>query len=102
MVSIAYAIKFGLDIEYMDEDHELFRRSKIDFGGGEVGRIVGEVTLQWRGAGQLSKTPFSVHCYVFEHGSRDVVFGVPFIGKRDHYKEKARQRAGGGSERVDT
>lgn len=96
IISQDYAIELGLQIDLMDEDEAFSELNNIDFGDGQVEKSLGRVTLQWREGTQLGVKPFSVHCLVYEHGVRKVVLGVPFITKREHYKDRARIRAGGG------
>ena len=51
-------------------------------------RAVGKLRLEWNDGLLPSKVSFSVHCLVCEHNVRNLVFGKPFIGKRNHYRHR--------------
>lgn len=90
LISQSYAVRLGLEIEELDANEQESDGVWVDFGDGQRQRAVGKLSLNWNDGLLSSKVSFSVHCWVFEHSSRNVVFGEPFIRKRNHYRRRAR------------
>lgn len=90
LISQSYAIRLGLEIEELDANEQESDGVWIDFGDGQRQRAVGKLSLNWNDGLLSSKVSFSVHCSVFEHNVRNVVFGEPFIRKRNYYRRRAR------------
>ncbi|OBT64739.1 hypothetical protein VE03_05857 [Pseudogymnoascus sp. 23342-1-I1] len=85
LISQSYAVRLGLEIEELDANEQESDGVWIDFGDGQRQRAVGKLCLKWNNGLLPSKVSFSVHCWVCEHNVRNVVFGKPFIEKRNHY-----------------
>lgn len=90
LISQSNAVRLGLDIEELDADEEETERTWIDFGDGQRQRAVGKVRLEWNDGLSPSKASFSVQCWVCVHNVRNLVFGKPFISKKDHYWNRDR------------
>lgn len=88
IISQSYAVRLGLEIEELDANEEEGDGAWIDFGDGQRQRAVGKVRLEWSDGLLPSKVSFSVHCWVCEHNVRNIVFGKPFIRKRNHYRNR--------------
>jgi hypothetical protein len=89
LLSQSYAIRLGLDINDLDAEEEI-DGPWVNFEDGQRQRPIGQLRLEWNDGLLASKVSFSVHCWVFEHHMRNVVFGEPFIRKRNHYRKRGR------------
>ena len=88
LISQSYAARLGLEIEELDANEQESGGVWIDFGDGQRQRAVGKLSLNWNDGLLPSKVSFSVHCWVCEHNARNIVFGEPFIRKRNHYRHR--------------
>jgi hypothetical protein len=80
IISAAFATKNTLIIQAHDEKDE---GTEIDFGNGKKERSLGTVTLEW--SQSMYEGGVRIHCLVYEHNIRDLVFGKPFVVKTRHY-----------------
>jgi hypothetical protein len=85
-ISQAYAVRLGLTIQELEDEEEGSKESWIDFGDGQRERKVGTVALRWGDGLMPDGRSFSVHCWVCVHDIRNLVFGRPFVEKRNHYR----------------
>ena len=87
-ISQAYAVRLGLEISELEDEEDGVNESWIDFGDGQRQRKVGTVTLRWGDALMPDRKSFPVHCWVCVHDIRNLVFGRPFVEKRNHYLKR--------------
>jgi hypothetical protein len=80
IISAAFATKNTLVIQAHDEKEEDI---EIDFGNGKKEKSLGTVTLEW--SESIYEGSVRIHCLVYEHNIRDLVFGKPFVVKTKHY-----------------
>jgi hypothetical protein len=87
LISLAYAKKLGLQIKPPDEEDEPFW---IEVDSGEERRSPGSVVLERREGNSSDDMAFRVHCLVYDHDHvRRIVFGAPFLKKRDYHLRRA-------------
>jgi hypothetical protein len=83
IISAAFATKNTLVIKVHDDEEE---DRWIDFGHGEREKSSGTVTLEW--SDSMYEGSVRIHCLVYKHNIRDLVFGKPFVVKTQHYGHK--------------
>jgi hypothetical protein len=83
VISLAQVRSWGIELEPPDdEDHVWFQ-----FENGEKWKSFGVVVITWsEGAAHLK--PLRVRCLVYEHNIRDLIFGKPFLEKREYYRRR--------------
>jgi hypothetical protein len=81
IISAAFAAQNGLAIRPHDDIW-------IDFGQGETEMSLGTVALEWSGSMYKYERSVTIHCLVYEHSIRDLVFGRPFVEKTRHYRNE--------------
>ena len=80
IISAEFATKNTLVIQAHDEEEE---DVWIEFGHGEREKSLGTVTLEW--SDSMHEGIVRIHCLVYEHNIRNLVFGKPFVVKTKHY-----------------
>jgi hypothetical protein len=83
IISLTLATKLGLQLYDSDEEKDA---KWICIGKVTRKKSRGRVILRWSQGAFLDHAPLKVHCWVYEDdGTRDLVFGTPFVDKRRHY-----------------
>ncbi len=79
-------MQLGLTIEQLEDKKKESNESWIDFGNDQKERKVGTVALRWGYGLMQHRKSFTVHCWVCVYDIRKLVFGRPFVEKKNHYK----------------
>jgi hypothetical protein len=80
VISLAQVQSWGLELEPPDDEDPVW----FQFENDEKWKSYGVVVITWsEGAAHLK--PFRVRCLVYEHNIRGLIFGKPFLEKREHY-----------------
>ncbi len=80
VVSLAQVKGWGLEPEPPDDEDHVW----CHFVSGEKWRSCGSVFITWSdGAAHLKS--LRVRCLIYEHNIRDLIFGKPFLNKREYY-----------------
>jgi hypothetical protein len=83
VVSLAQVQGWGLELEPPDDEDPVW----FQFGNGEKWKSYGVVVITWsEGAAHLK--PLRYRCLVYEHNIRGLLFGKPFLEKRDYYRRR--------------
>lgn len=83
LISKVSAEKWNLDIESHTEAEG---NATVDFVNGESARIMGTVSFNWNShKSTLHQPPFTVHCAVCDYYQPLLVFGRPFLARKEHY-----------------
>lgn len=87
LITQSFAIAHNLDIKPLDAAQDAAEGMRVQIGAGEIEQCVGKVKLRWCSSSDKSRRQFSVHCWVCVHGVEigDLVFGRPFLIKKEHY-----------------
>jgi len=82
VISLARVQTLGLQMETPEDTEEPMW---FHFENGERRMSSGQVMIRWSEGTRNRNKPFSVSCWVYEHGIRDLVLGRPFLDKREYY-----------------
>jgi hypothetical protein len=83
LISQALATRLDLHVEPLEENEEVF----VNFGDGSQERSIGAAVILWGKGPSSHRPPFKVRCLVCVHDIRPLVFGQPFLERRNFYWE---------------